>query len=75
MIPEHDFPDSFDLTDPVVRFDRIAESMGVPGLRVEEQSEIGPAIDKALSIEGPFLIDLVVGKEVPGHLIGCKCGQ
>ncbi len=74
-IPEHEFPASFDLTGPEIRFDRVAQSMSVPGVRVEKPSEIGPAIDKALSTDGPFLIDLVVGSEVSGHKVGCKCGQ
>jgi benzoylformate decarboxylase len=74
-IPEHDFPASFDLALPELRFDRIAQSMGVPGVRVERPTEIGPALDEALSTDGPFLIDLVVTSIVPKQMTDCKCGQ
>jgi benzoylformate decarboxylase len=63
-LPEGDFPASFDLRDPAIRFDLLAESMGVPGARVERSDEVGPALDRAFSHDGPFLIDLVVSNEV-----------
>jgi hypothetical protein len=65
-LEEHTFPSSFDLTQPDIRFDKLAESMGVPGVRVETADQIAPAIDVALSTDGPFLIDLVVDSRVPG---------
>ena len=34
-LPENDFPDSFDLRDPDIRFDQLAEAMGVGAVRVE----------------------------------------
>ena len=34
-LPEHEFPASFDLRDPELRFDRLAESLGIPAARVE----------------------------------------
>ena len=74
-IPEHEFPNAFDLADPKLRFDEIARALGVPAMRVEKPSDIGRALDMALSTDGPFLIDLVVTSEVPGQKVGCKCGQ
>jgi benzoylformate decarboxylase len=64
---DHEFPGSFDLGNPVIHFDRLAESMGVPGTRVETPDEVAPAIEQALGTDGPFLIDLALHQEVPDH--------
>jgi benzoylformate decarboxylase len=64
---DHAFPGSFDLGDPVIRFDQLAESMGVPAARVETPDEVAPAIERALAEDGPFLIDLMLHQEVPDH--------
>lgn len=64
-VPKHDYPQCFDVSDPVIDFVTMAQAMGVPGVRVETPDEIGPAIDQALAHEGPFLIDLVVTSEMP----------
>lgn len=74
-LPEHDFPASFDLGGPELRFDRMAESMGVPAVRVETGSQVRPAIMQALETDGPFLIDLVIDGDVPGDVSHVKCGQ
>ena len=74
-IPEHDFPSSFELRDPDIRFDELARAMGVEAVRVEKPEQIRPAIEQALTHDGPFLIDLVITDEVPTSKIGCKCGQ
>lgn len=66
---------SFDLIPPNISFVELARGFNVPGLRVEKPEDIGPAIDLALSTDGPFLIDLVVSSETPGHEISCRCGQ
>jgi thiamine pyrophosphate-dependent acetolactate synthase large subunit-like protein len=58
------FPASFDLEAPGIRFDRLAEAMGVAAARVDAREQIGPALDQALAHNGPFLIDLVVSNEV-----------
>ena len=64
---DHAFPGSFDLGHPVIRFDQLAESMGVPAARVERPDEVAPAIEQALAEDGPFLIDLLLHQEVPDH--------
>ena len=53
-------PLSFDLSFPAIRFDLLAQSMGVDAVRVEHESEILPAIKKMLADDKPFLIDLVI---------------
>jgi benzoylformate decarboxylase len=73
-MPEHDFPESFDLTRPEIRFDQLAKSLGVGAVRVERPEEIGPALDAALADDSPFLIDLVLTDEVAGHG-HVRCGQ
>jgi len=73
-IAEHDFPESFDLMRPEIRFDLLAKSMGVAAVRVERPEEIGPALDAALADDSPYLIDLVLTDEVAGHG-HVRCGQ
>lgn len=74
-VPEHDFPLSFDLSKPEIRFDELAKSMGVPAVRVEKPEEIAPAIRQALDHKGPFLIDLLLEGNVNPDMIGVRCGQ
>ncbi len=44
-------------------FVRVAEAYGLPGIRVTENSQVVPAIKKAMKHKGPFLIDFVVEPE------------
>lgn len=74
-IPEHDFPLSFDLSKPAIRFDEMARSLGVAAVRVEKPDEIAPAIRQALAHPGPFLIDLVLDGDIHPDMIGIKCGM
>lgn len=74
-LPERDFPRPFDLTDPNIEFAALAESLGVPALKVETPDQIGPAIDAMLATDGPFLIDLVLSSDVAGHFVYHKGGQ
>jgi benzoylformate decarboxylase len=66
-LPQREFPECFDIRDPDIRFDELARSLGVPALRVETRDEAGPAIADALAHDGPYLIDLVLRSDVPGH--------
>ena len=68
-IPKHDFPLSFDLSKPDIKFAEIARSMGVEAVRVEKPEEVGPAIAQALAHNGPFLIDVVLAADVHPELI------
>jgi benzoylformate decarboxylase len=58
------FPDSFDLQKPELRFDQLAQGQGLDAVRVERPEQIGPALDRALADEKPFLIDLVLSKDL-----------
>jgi benzoylformate decarboxylase len=69
QLPEREFPTSFDLFDPDIRFDELARAMGVRAVRVETPEQIGPAIHEALADDEPFLIDLVITNEVPNHIV------
>ena len=63
-IAKHDYPSSFDLSYPPLHFAEMAHGMGVQAVRVEQTSEIAPAIRQALAHPGPFLIDLVLEGDV-----------
>jgi thiamine pyrophosphate-dependent acetolactate synthase large subunit-like protein len=56
---------AMDLTDPDLRFDRIAEAMGVQGQRVERPEELGPALREAIAHPGPSLVDVAMESPVP----------
>jgi benzoylformate decarboxylase len=64
-MPQHDFPASFDLSDPPIRFDELARALGVAAVRVEKPEDIGPAIEQMLADDKPFLVDLVIASQVP----------
>ena len=53
--------DGTDLHD--TNFARIAEACGIPGIRVEKSADVDEAIQKAFSIDGPVLVDVVVAKD------------
>lgn len=61
-ISPHKYPELFNLTSPDIKFDLIAEAMGVSAIRVENYDEIEPAIEKMLSTDEPFLIELVINE-------------
>jgi benzoylformate decarboxylase len=74
-IERHDFPLSFDLSYPAIRFDQIAQSMGVQAVRVEKPWEIASAVRQAVATPGPFLIDLVLESDTHPERVGSTCGQ
>ncbi|MBJ7898909.1 MAG: thiamine pyrophosphate-binding protein [Cyanobacteria bacterium RI_101] len=74
-VEAHDFPLSFDLSRPVIRFDELARSLGVEAARVETPEQIIPAIETALAHPGPFLLDVVVKGDIHPEMIGVRCGQ
>jgi acetolactate synthase-1/2/3 large subunit len=42
---------------------KVAEAYGLQGVRVTAKARVGPAIEKAMAHDGPFLIDFVVEPE------------
>lgn len=73
--PKHHFPLNFDLSEPTIRFDQIAHSMGVNAVRVEKPDEIADAINQALSFPGPFLIDVVLQGNIDPKEIKKQCSS
>jgi thiamine pyrophosphate-dependent acetolactate synthase large subunit-like protein len=57
---------AMDLVEPDLRFDRLAEAMGVPARRVERPEELAPVLAEAMRHQGgPFLVDVVLESPVP----------
>tara|TARA_A100001011_G_scaffold395450_1_gene490488 strand:+ start:1745 stop:3343 length:1599 start_codon:yes stop_codon:yes gene_type:complete len=49
-----------DLTNPILNFVELAKGMGVPGRKIDSPYDIADVVSEALSVEGPYLLDLVV---------------
>lgn len=57
---------ALDLTDPELRFDKMAESMGVPGIRVEQPADLAGALKEAMGrTDGPTLVDVALESPIP----------
>ncbi|WP_262031215.1 thiamine pyrophosphate-requiring protein [Microvirga sp. Mcv34] len=50
---------------PDVPYAEFAKSIGLDGLRVEDPEQIGPAWDRALAADRPFVLDMVTDPNVP----------
>ena len=51
---------SVDLGGPVLNFAKIAESLGIDGVQVTRGDEVRPAIERALALGKPALVDAVI---------------
>ena len=51
---------AMDLREPDIDFAALAQSMGVPAERISEPAALPAALQKALSLGGPFLLDVSV---------------
>jgi benzoylformate decarboxylase len=59
---------AMDLTEPELRFDRMAEAMGVPARRVEDPEKLPGVLEEAIGHRGgPFLVDVVLESPIPGR--------
>jgi benzoylformate decarboxylase len=59
---------AMDLTQPELRFDRMAEAMGVPSRRVEDPDQLPGVLEEAIGHRGgPFLVDVVLESPIPGR--------
>jgi thiamine pyrophosphate-dependent acetolactate synthase large subunit-like protein len=56
---------AMDLTDPPLRFDLLAEAMGVPARRVERPELLAPTLREAVDHDGPFLVDVAIESPLP----------
>jgi benzoylformate decarboxylase len=57
---------AMDLHEPELRFDRLAEAMGVPARRVERPEDLAPVLKEAIGHQGgPFLVDVVLESPLP----------
>ncbi|GAA4412246.1 thiamine pyrophosphate-binding protein [Nibrella viscosa] len=74
-IEDRKHPLSFDLSYPPIRFDLLAQSMGVNAVRVEKAEDIQPAIERMLADDKPFLIDLVLEGDFHPDWIKSNCSQ
>jgi benzoylformate decarboxylase len=74
-IDKHAFPLPFDLSFPAIRFDIMAQSMGVEAVRVEKEEDILPAIERMLADDKPFLIDLVLEGDHKSDWVKVNCSQ
>jgi benzoylformate decarboxylase len=59
-VAAHPHPAAFDLSEPDIGFSGLARSMGVEAHRVEKAANVDEAVDRMLSHDGPYLIDLVI---------------
>jgi pyruvate dehydrogenase (quinone) len=52
-------------TLPDIPYAEFARSIGLDGLRVDDPEQVGPAWDRALSADRPFVLDMVTDPNVP----------
>jgi benzoylformate decarboxylase len=63
QITPRGYPHSFDLTNPVIDFAAVARGMHVAAERVERNEDVAAAIDRMLTHQGPYLIDLILPED------------
>jgi thiamine pyrophosphate-dependent acetolactate synthase large subunit-like protein len=63
-LPGEVFPASFDIERPCIDFVSLAKGLGVVAERVEHPRELEAAITSMLSHDGPYLLELVLEREV-----------
>lgn len=63
MIKEGIQPTAVNLVNP--NFAALAESFGVKGIRVEQESELLPALLKAYAANDPVVVDVITADIMP----------
>ncbi|MEH2026197.1 thiamine pyrophosphate-dependent enzyme [Nostoc sp.] len=62
---------NIDAEIPSVDFVMLARSMGADGIRVERESDIPAALEKALAATGPFVVDVAIDPNQAAP-VGCR---
>lgn len=55
---------------PQANFFKIAQAMGADGIRVETESDVEAALEKALASRVPFVVDVVIDANQPAPIGG-----
>ena len=63
-VEEHKGYPHLDLTDPDIDFVSVAEGFGLAAERVVEESEVGPAVQRAFAAGRPYLLDVQIDGSV-----------
>jgi benzoylformate decarboxylase len=58
-IVKHPFPRSFDLSEPEIDFVGLARALGADGVRVDKAEQVPDAVERMLTTDRPFLVDLL----------------
>jgi len=61
---EREFPPFFDVHEPAIDFVALAGALGVPALRVGKPGEVDQALHAMLDHDGPYLLEIVLDREV-----------
>lgn len=57
-------PEFYHLDTPCIDFVALAQSMGVPGVRIETPDQISYGIERMLGSKTPFLLEIVTAEEI-----------
>ncbi|GIE95286.1 thiamine pyrophosphate-binding protein [Paractinoplanes rishiriensis] len=63
---DREFPPFFDVHEPTIDFVALAGALGVPGMQVSKPGEVDQAVRAMLGHDGPYLLEVVLDREVPG---------
>ena len=58
-IERHPYPHSFDLSHPEIDFVGLARALGADAMRVDKPDQVPEAVERILSAQRPFLVDLL----------------
>jgi acetolactate synthase-1/2/3 large subunit len=61
---------NLDVEIPQANFVQIACGMGADGIRIDKESEITTALNKALAAKGPFVVDVLIDSTQPVPIVG-----
>jgi pyruvate dehydrogenase (quinone) len=50
---------------PDVSYAEVANAMGIPGIAIDRDDDIGPTWDRALAADGPTVLDIRCDPEMP----------